>query len=125
MSHMNGRRRWIWKGMAFAGLALLALAALSVVVMLLWNALVPSLFGGPALHYMQAAGLLVLSRVLFGGLRARHWHRPWGHRRWREHWESLTPEERARLREKYRGHCHEHGHSPQHGPRQPSEESPS
>ncbi len=115
MSHMNGRGRWIWKGLAFAGLALLALGVLSALVMLLWNALVPSLFGGPSLKYLQAAGLLVLSRVLFGGLKGRHWHRPWGHRRWREHWDSLTPEERARLMEKYQSHCRGpwHGHGPQ------------
>jgi hypothetical protein len=94
-------RRWVWKGMAFAGFAIIALAVLSWVVMLLWNALLPSLFGVRPLHYLQAAGLLVLSRVLLGGLR----HGPWRHRGWRERWESLTPEERERLREKYARHC--------------------
>ena len=98
---MRGRR-WVWKAVAFAGFAIIALAILSWVVMLLWNALLPSLFGVRPLHYLQAAGLLVLSRVLLGGLRA---HGPWRHRGWRERWESLTPEERERLREKYARHC--------------------
>lgn len=87
--------------MALAGFAVLALAVLSWVVMLLWNALLPGLFGVRPLHYLQAAGLLVLSRVLLGGLR----HGPWRHGGWRERWETLTPEERERLREKYGRHC--------------------
>lgn len=116
---MKGRGRWIRKGAAFATLALAALAALSAIVMLLWNALVPALFGGPPLRYLQAAGLLVLCRVLFGGLKGRHLHRPWASRRWREHWESLTPEERARLLEKYQGRCHGHWHGPNQTPETP------
>ncbi|HUN71132.1 MAG TPA: hypothetical protein VMU52_02390 [Steroidobacteraceae bacterium] len=103
---MRGRR-WVWKGLAFAGFAVIALAVLSWVVMLLWNALLPSLFGVRPLHYLQAAGLLVLSRILLGGLRGHHG--PWRHRGWRERWQSLTPEERERLREKYGRHCRWHG----------------
>ena len=91
----------------FAGFVIVAVAVVSWVVMLLWNALVPELFGGPPLRYLQAAGLLVLSRILFGGLRGHHG--PWRHRAWRERWESLTPEERERLREKYARHCRWHG----------------
>ena len=47
------------------------LALLSFAVMLLWNSLVPELFRGPPLQYWQALGLLLLSRILFGGLRGR------------------------------------------------------
>ena len=46
-------------------------AVLSLAVMLLWNSLVPELFRGPSLQYWQAFGLLLLSRILFGGLRGR------------------------------------------------------
>jgi hypothetical protein len=101
------RLRWVIKGAAFAVLALIFLAVLSWVVMLLWNALLPGLFGIRPLHYLQAVGLLVLSRILFGGLRGHRGR--WRHRGWRERWESLTPEERERLREKYGRHCHWHG----------------
>ena len=103
---MRGRH-WVWKGLAFAGFVVIALAVLSWVVMLLWNALLPGLFGLRPLHYLQAAGLLVLSRILLGGLRGHHG--PWRHRGWRERWQSLTPEERERLREKYGRHCRWHG----------------
>lgn len=109
---MRGRHwgRCVWKALAFAGFVVIGLAVLSWIVMLLWNALLPSLFGAPPLRYLQAAGLLVLSRVLFGGLRGRHG--PWGRRGWRERWETLTPEERERLREKYARHCRWHGRAP-------------
>lgn len=105
---MRGRR-WVWKGFAFVGFIVVALAVLSWAVMLLWNALLPGLFGAPPLRYLQAAGLLVLSRILLGGWRG---HAPWRHRGWRERWQSLTPEERERLREKYGRHCRWRGHEP-------------
>jgi len=99
--------RWVWKGLAFTGLFVVGVAVFSWIVMLLWNALLPGLFGAPPLHYLQAAGLLVLSRILLGGLRGHHGH--WRHRGWHHRWESLTPEERERLREKYGRHCRWHG----------------
>lgn len=110
---MRGRHwgRWVWKGLAFAGFVAIGLAVLSWIVMLLWNALLPSLFGAPPLRYLQAAGLLVLSRILVGGLRGHHG--PWRRRAWRERWESLTPEERERLREKYARHCRWHAREPE------------
>ena len=91
-------------------LALAVLAVAGVIVMLLWNALVPTLFRGPALQYGQALGLLILSRLLFGGLRGRGaWHGHWRQRMWRERWEQMTPEERARLRERFMSRCGHHG----------------
>ena len=85
--------------------ALAVLALLGLAVMLLWNALVPALFRGPALQYGQAVGLLLLSRLLFGGLRGRGWHGHWRARMWRESWERMTPEERARMRERFLSRC--------------------
>ena len=54
-------------GFAAAGLAFLAL--LGWLVMLLWNWLMPEIFGLPPLSYWQAWGILVLSWILF---------KPWG-----------------------------------------------
>jgi Ca2+/H+ antiporter, TMEM165/GDT1 family len=102
--------RWALKGVAIAAGGIVVTTLAGLVVMLLWNALVPGLFHGPALQYWQALGLLILSRVLFGGLRARGgWHGPWRQRMWRERWEQMTPEERARLRERYMSRCGHRG----------------
>lgn len=105
--------RWSLRAVAVFALVIAVLALAALAVMLLWNSLVPQLFRGPPLQYWQALGLLLLSRILFGGLRGRGgWH---GHRRqrmWRERWESMTPEERAHLREQFRGRCGHHGAPP-------------
>ena len=104
--------RWTVKrvlaGIAALLVMLLLLALLGIVVMLLWNWLVPGLFHGPTLGYWQALGLLVLSRLLFGGLRGHgHWRQRW----WRERWEQMTPDERERLRERFAQRCRRNGGS--------------
>ena len=55
---------------SFAGIGIMlaTCAVFGVAVMLLWNALLPHIFGLPQLNYLQAAGLLILARVLFGGI---------------------------------------------------------
>ena len=58
----------------FAPLALVALALFSWVTMLLWNALLPAIFNFSAITFWQALGLLVLTRLLFGGMHHR-WNR--------------------------------------------------
>ena len=89
------RRYWLMKGAAALVLIPAFVAAVGFVVMLLWNALVPSLFAGPALGFWQAVGLLVLCRILFGGFRGHGWR----HRAWRGRWHHMTPEERDRFRD--------------------------
>lgn len=98
---MRGGGRW-WAGKVAIVLVIVAavLTGLSLIVMGLWNALVPTLFRGPAIGFWQAAGLLVLSRILFGSWRGRGWRGRWGHRHLRERWQSMTPEEREKLRER-------------------------
>jgi hypothetical protein len=97
--------RGVAKGAAIAVAMVVFIGVFSAVVMLLWNYLAPMLFHGPEIGYWQAFALLVLCRILFGGIRARGMHGRWGRGRWRERWESLTPEERERLRERFRERC--------------------
>ena len=79
-----------------AALVLLAVAIMSAVVMMLWNAVVPALFfDARAIDYLHAAGLLILCRILFGGFRGHGgWH---GNHHWRR-WQAMTPEEREQVR---------------------------
>ena len=80
-------------------LVVAGVAALTGVVMALWNCLLPDLFTGVSpIGYWQALGVLALSRILFGGLRGG------GHGRWHgrhAHWESLSPDERAQLKGRF------------------------
>jgi hypothetical protein len=97
--------RWSLRGVAILAAVIAVVLLLALAVMLLWNSLVPELFRGPALQFWQALGLLLLSRILFGGLRRGSWHGHWRQRMWRERWESMTPEERERLREQFQRRC--------------------
>jgi len=58
----------ILTGLGFAALGIGLLALLGLVVMLLWNWLMPDIFGLKTLNYWQAWGLLILSTILFKGL---------------------------------------------------------
>lgn len=52
----------------FGALIFLAVFAAAIaIVMLLWNALIPSIIGWTSINYWQAAGLMILSRFLLGG----------------------------------------------------------
>lgn len=78
----------------------LVLAAFGTAVMLLWNFVVAATFGIATVNFWQALGLLVLSRILFGGFGR------FGHGRMRgdmpgrgknpfhDKWMKMTPEER-------------------------------
>lgn len=72
------------------------------VVMLLWNWLLPSLFGWPRITFWQALGMLALCRILFGGLGLHSSARSHARRRMEERFEYMTPEERERIRQRMR-----------------------
>jgi hypothetical protein len=83
----------------FAIVGILAFIALGgLIVQLLWNALLPPLFDLPAVTFWQALGILVLSRILFGGLGLGGGSGS----RYRRRWEAMTPEEREMVRERLR-----------------------
>jgi hypothetical protein len=79
----------------------IVLGVVSFVAMSLWNWLVPALFAGPTVSYWQALGLMVLTRLLFGGLHHRgpFGHGPFGRQHLHRRWKHMTPEERERVRE--------------------------
>ena len=73
-----------------------------LVVRLLWNWLLPPLFGWPQITFWQALGLLALCRILFGGLGAGGHGRSATRRRMDECSEHMTTEERERFRQRVR-----------------------
>jgi hypothetical protein len=108
------RRRWIAKGIIGLLLAAAVLVAVTYIVMSLWNWLVPAVIGWKTIDFMQAMGLLVLTRLLVGFRGFGGWHRH-HHGHWRgrmqERWANMTPEEREKFKEGMRGRCGwHHGH---------------
>jgi len=109
------RKRWIFIAPAILlGMALLVFVG-GEVVRLLWNWLLPSLFGWPPIAFWQALGLLALCRILFGGFGIHGRHRPGRGFRGRmadrmaervaERWEHMTAEEREEFRRRVRERC--------------------
>ena len=86
-------------------LMVLAFALFSYVVMSLWNWLTPALFGWKLITFWQAAALLFLCKILFGGFRGGHGGPMRWRRRMRERWEHMTPEEREAFRKGMHGRC--------------------
>jgi hypothetical protein len=83
---------------------ILAVAAVTFVVMGLWNMLAPAIFALPAITFWQALGLLVLSKILFGGFRPSPGGPRW-RRRLKDRWEQMTPEEREKFKQGMRRGC--------------------
>ena len=106
--------KWIVRGVVFVLLAALIAVAATYLFMILWNWLMPTLFGLRLITFWQALGLLFLCRFLFGGFRGRYGRRGhWGwRRRMMERWEQMTPEEREKFRACMRGGCGPFGSSP-------------
>jgi hypothetical protein len=96
---MTRRKRLLF----IAPLALLGMALFTAigggVVLLLWNWLVPSLFGWRQITFWQGLGLLALCRILFGGFGGRGYGRSNMRRRMEERCGNMTPEERERFRQ--------------------------
>jgi hypothetical protein len=72
------------------------------VVLQLWNWLLPPLFGWRQITFWQALGILVLCRILFGGLGSHGSGRSNFRRRIDERCRRMTPEERERFRQRMR-----------------------
>jgi len=89
---MSIRGKWIFIAPLAIGGTVLFVFLGGAIVRLLWNWLLPPLFGWPVVTFWQALGLLALCRILFGGV-GRHGGRSWSR---------LTPEERERLRQRIR-----------------------
>jgi len=110
MRHRHSIGHWIFKGVAFIVIGVLAAFLFGYLVMSLWNWLMPALFALKTISYWQAIGLLLLSWLFFGRFRGGHWHRHGRHWRHRlaERWMRMSPEERDKLIQELHGHWHPH-----------------
>jgi hypothetical protein len=101
----NMKRHRFLHGLEFVLFAVLFVTAFGFAVMRLWNWLMPALFGWHLINFWQAVGILVLSKILFGGFRGHPGRHMFWRRRMMERWEHMTPEEREKFRQGMRGRC--------------------
>ena len=84
------------------------LFAMSAIVMLLWNAIIPNVTGALVLNFWQAMGLLVLCRILFGGFRfgGHHGHRsPFMYPSIKNKLMDMSDEEREQFKNQWKQRC--------------------
>lgn len=85
---------------------------LSFAVMWLWNNVLVPVTDLREVDIWQAAGLLLLSRILFGGFKGGPWkggpgrHRS-GRSHWREKWKNMSEEEREGLKQRWKDRCND------------------
>lgn len=102
---------WISRTVKIAAFVALGIAGMGLLLMLLWNVLIPDIFNGPRISFLQALGLLLLGRILFMSFR------PWGFagsygkksEYWRKKFEekvaNMPPEQREKIKQAYARRC--------------------
>jgi hypothetical protein len=104
----HSSHNWKKRKLFFIFIIPLLFLALSGIVMLLWNAILPDVIHVGVINYWQALGLLALCRILFGGFGFRGGH---GSDHFakagelREKWSAMTDEEKQKFKEEYKARC--------------------
>ncbi len=103
------KKFWIKKIVGCIVIALVIATVLGFVVMQRWNHVLTSVVQVPLIDFWQALGLLILSKILFGGIRGK-----WGgsgdcrggwKSEMREKWRNMSAEEREKLKQEWRDRC--------------------
>ena len=97
------RRKWFYRIPGIILIVIAAVALFGIIVQHLWNWLIPAIVGWHAITFWQAVGLIVLTKILFGGFRGRG-STNWRHRM-AQRWEKMSPEEREKFSQGMRGRC--------------------
>jgi len=102
MKNTLRKRKWL-----FIPIFIAAVFLFGAIVMGLWNAILPAVIGVKTITLWQALGILLLSKILFGGFRGG-WRGGPGKARWMEMQQklaSMTPEEREKFKSEWRNRC--------------------
>ena len=97
---------WAKQILFFILVAAVAILVFGEVVMLLWNNVLAAVTSVHTITFVQALGILVLSKILFGGFRGG-----WGPRRhyWKQRmtqkWNNMTPDEREKFKQEWQRRC--------------------
>ncbi len=100
------KKFWIKKGLMFLVIFIAAVTAFGFIVMSLWNAILPAVLGVTTITFWQALGILLLSKILFGGFGGKRWR---GSPAWKEkmkqRWDNMTPDEREKFKTEWKHRC--------------------
>jgi hypothetical protein len=102
----RGKSFWIKRAILFPIVIAAGVLIFGWVVMLLWNCILPPVLGVGVITFWQALGILVLSKILFGGFRHGQGHSRFhqGHEMHHK-WIHMSAEEREKMRAEWKHRC--------------------
>lgn len=89
-------------------IALMVITAILVfgaVVMGLWNAILPAVLGVKTITFIQALGILLLSKILFGGFKGGRGGGGAWKQKMKEKCENMSPEQRDIFQAEWQNRC--------------------
>jgi len=100
------KKFWIKKAMMFLLILIAAMVVFGFVVMGLWNAILPAVIGVKTINFVQALGILLLSKILFGGFGGGRWR---GSSAWKQkmkqRWDGMSPAEKEQFKSEWKNRC--------------------
>jgi Ca2+/H+ antiporter, TMEM165/GDT1 family len=108
IKNLNTMKRFrIKKVLTILTIGIAAILVFGLVVMGLWNAILPAVIGVQTISFIQALGILLLSKILFGGFgrgggfrRGHEWKQ-----KMNEKWGAMSPEEREKFQAEWKNRC--------------------
>lgn len=102
------KRFWFKRGIMFFVFFIAAVVVFGAIVMGLWNAILPDVIGVKAITFLQALGILLLSKILFGSFGHRGgWNR--GRYQWKKRMQeklaAMSPEDKEKFKQEWRKRC--------------------
>lgn len=103
MKNNRIKKHWLWliicPPLIFLGV--------SLIVKLLWNSILPEVLGVKSISFLQSMGILLLSKILFGGFSGGFGQKV--RKAQRDHFnarsEGMTEEEKEKFREVWKERC--------------------
>ena len=103
------KKFWARKVAAIIFFGIAAVALFSFIVMSLWNAVLVPVVHVSTVTFWQAAGILLLSKILFSGFKGGGPFRGRGRQPWnqemREKWQNMSAEEKDKMKQEWRQRC--------------------
>jgi len=99
------KKFWIKKGLMIFFFVIVAVLAFGFLVMTLWNNILPVVLGVKTITFLQALGILLLSKILFGGFGGRRHHNRGKWMAMKEKFSGMTPEEKEKFKAEWKNRC--------------------
>jgi len=103
------KRFWFKKGIMIFLFFIAAVIVFGAIVMGLWNAILPNVIGVKAITFFQALGILLLSKILFGGFGHRGSWNGRGRNQWKKRMQeklaTMSPEDKEKFKQEWRRRC--------------------